>query len=142
MTSDDQDVRGGHHCYDHQWVDLDPRTGSGHCGICHEREPMTAPATYKLQGRELNEKSGCITGKCIFCGKDLHHFNCHGEGWCLGALVEGKAKYYLYCKNYDCTPRMGDTIWRCGCQSDYVENVGKRCHLCKRPRASAIPVAA
>lgn len=30
---DDRDVRGGHDCLDHVWVD-------GRCGICHERSPM------------------------------------------------------------------------------------------------------
>ena len=28
----DRDVRGGHDCLDHQWID------PGHCGVCHEKE--------------------------------------------------------------------------------------------------------
>lgn len=29
---------------------------------------------------------------------------------------------------------------RCGCVSDYVENVGDMCHACRRPRTEAVPV--
>jgi hypothetical protein len=42
---DDRDVRGGHDCLDHQWV-------NGSCGVCHERKPMCekcAEALHKLK---------------------------------------------------------------------------------------------
>jgi len=104
---------------------------------------MTMRAEYTLKDREAKiagESGECISGKCIFCGKELHHFNCHGEGWLLGAKVKGKPVEFLYCKNYDCTKGMGKAIWRCGCINDYVENVGPHCHACGCRRRDAKPV--
>lgn len=37
-----RDVRGGGDCLDHQYVAIDARTG--HCGVCHEREPVIETA--------------------------------------------------------------------------------------------------
>lgn len=57
----DIDVRGGfnYSCLEtpegcHQYVDLDVRTGTGHCGVCHERQPMREVALiFDKEGRPL-----------------------------------------------------------------------------------------
>lgn len=85
---------------------------------------------------------------CIFCGEIIKHVNDGGVGWLLGAVVDGKANYYLYCLEQDCpiqkldaeeNPPVG-SIWRCGCQPDYVENVGDTCHACMKPFAERTEV--
>lgn len=97
--------------------------------------------SYSLEGRELHGDS--LTGVCIFCGQPSTHANEGGTGWIVGSLVNGEARAYLYC-NTACPPLQiqdnYDDIWRCGCVPDYVENVGNRCHVCKRLRECRLPV--
>lgn len=40
--AEDHDVRGGHDCLEHQWVETGLPDGRGHCAICHEPEPLAA----------------------------------------------------------------------------------------------------
>ena len=82
---------------------------------------------------------------CIFCGETITHFNDGGRGWLLGAVVRGKKKLFLYCDQPICAAgkkdvKAGNSIWRCGCVADYVENVGPRCHMCQRLRRDRRPV--
>lgn len=45
---EERDVRGGHDCLEHQYVD------PGHCGICHERKAMIEVAmVFDREGRAL-----------------------------------------------------------------------------------------
>lgn len=100
---------------------------------------MTAP--YKLPGNSIEEaaQQGVLQAPCIFCGKKIKHFNDGGVGWLLGAVVFGGVRTYLFCEQPACeaVERNYDQIWRCGCVSDYVENVGETCHACKRERLAA-----
>lgn len=113
--------------------------------------------SYTLEGREVPDAPpGREVGRapCIFCGREIGHWNDVNEdepaenasnvGWLLGAIVNGETKYFLYCDQPPCqqvkTEGYDKDIWRCGCVSDYVENVGDACHACRRLRADAVPV--
>ena len=103
--------------------------------------------TYVLDGRGIGERKPFVPdavpeAPCIFCGKQIKHFNDEGVGWLIGAVVNGKSEYYLYCDQPPCpeaTANYAD-IWRCGCEPDYVENVGDLCASCGCTRAAAKPV--
>lgn len=108
---------------------------------------------YTLRGKELESRNtpkgrDAPTAPCIFCGKKIKHFNDGGVGWMLGARVEGVPYTFLYCNQPACAEAelYGYVIWRCYCQSDYVENVGPRCHVCNArpveircPRCHTLP---
>lgn len=99
--------------------------------------------SYVLEGREVPETppDRCVgQAPCIFCDKLIGHLNDDGgTGWLLGALVGGEPKWYLYCNALPCAD--SDDIWRCGCEPDFVENVGERCHCCLCHREDAVPVS-
>jgi len=117
---------------------------TAYCERCGTKKPSarceTPPpgtfAHYVLEGRDVIEREDEVSGPCIFCGKALAHFNDGGDGWLLGAIVDGKVRYFLYCRFFDCTPGMEHEIWRCAA-GDYVENVGSHCHDCGCPRSEA-----
>lgn len=69
---------------------------------------------------------------CLFCGEPTKHMNDGGDSWLVNALVNGEHVEFLY-HNKCCD----DRVWRCGCVTDYVENVGTHCAACKRPREQA-----
>lgn len=103
--------------------------------------------SYTLEGREIPDAApGDDVGRapCIFCGRVIGHWNDGSVGWILGAIVDGKPKNFLYCDQPPCPKALeeGDKdIWRCGCEYDYVENVGDECHMCRRSCADAVRVA-
>lgn len=102
-----------------------------------------------LAGREVEYpvKSGkreVGQGACIFCGKRAVHVNdnfgaAKYDAWmCHYADGSGEVKHYLY-HSRDCSGRgKAIVVWRCGCVSDYVENVGPVCCDCGRPRHAAV----
>lgn len=96
---------------------------------------------YILAGRELPKKK--LKAPCIFCGDLIKHVNEGGDGWMLGAVVDGKTKYFLYCNEHCQARRVAENdneiIWRCGCESDYIESVGELCQGCRRKRDDALP---
>jgi len=103
---------------------------------------------YTLEGRDLDshakEKGNDVeTAPCIFCGKPVRHWNDpDGVAWILGSVESGQKRYYLYCDFRFCvkSDKNQSDIWRCGCESDYIENVGETCHGCGVDRAHAVPV--
>ena len=96
------------------------------------RQQLTKQERYE---RELPK------APCIFCGETISHFNDGGVGWCLGAIVDGQSRSYLYCDQPPCVKAQEFCweIWRCGCIPDYVESVGEFCNSCRRPRRDALP---
>ena len=130
------------------------KTPEGQVIVDHEHEIILNEGgkggmPYVLDGREVPERcEGRNVGEapCIFCGRTIGHYNDEMDncvGWLLGAVVNGESKEFLYCDQPPCVEvkvhGYGKAIWRCGCVSDYVENVGDICHACRRPRAEAIP---
>lgn len=101
---------------------------------------------YILKGRELPKGTGDdAIAPCIFCGTSIRHVNGGGTGCYLSAVVDGKAQYFVYCNDPPCPQIQADykhekSIWRCGCETDYVENVGETCAACGRARRDAVPV--
>jgi hypothetical protein len=97
---------------------------------------------YILAGRNIpdvkTKAQGVPDAPCIFCGTSLKHFNDGGVGWLLGAVVDGKRQFFLYCDQPPCSAVDYSEIWRCGCESDYVENVGERCHMCFHRREARL----
>lgn len=73
---------------------------------------------------------------CIFCGQPSEHVNNGGTHCWLGAVHEGERQQFSYCNEYGCREigieRAYKTglVWRCGCVSDYVENIGLHCVAC------------
>lgn len=110
--------------------------------------------SYTLEGRALTEAPEgreVARAPCIFCGRVIGHFNDGGDhhedgdgvGWIVGAVVDGKPKEFLYCDQPPCAAVKNggyDAIWRCGCVSDYVENVGDTCAACLCSRENAAPM--
>jgi hypothetical protein len=97
-----------------------------------------------LAGREIpglaaHDQSDVPPSPCAFCGRVIRHANDGGTGWLLGAVVDGEPRMYLRCGDGPCARASAPWIWRCGCIPDYVENVGDRCHSCKRRRSEAEP---
>lgn len=106
-----------------------------------------AETNYTLAGRDLASRTPTALDSlpeapCIFCGKTIKHFHDEGVGWCIGAMVNGEPKQFLYCDQPPCAEAIKhhDEIWRCGCQPDYVENVGEVCADCGRIRSKRVPV--
>lgn len=64
QEDDDHDVSGGHDCLDHQYVDLSSKTGAGHCGVCHEKEPVGA--LYVLIFTAYREDGSPIYSGCSY----------------------------------------------------------------------------
>jgi hypothetical protein len=101
-------------------------------------------APYTLTGREIaglaaHHRSEVPPSPCIFCGRAIRHVNDDGTGRLLGAVVDGESRTYLRCNDGPCARTSAPWVWRCGCARDYVENVGGRCHSCRRPRSEAEP---
>jgi hypothetical protein len=99
---------------------------------------------YSLAGREIpdlagRDRSALPPAPCVFCGRLIQHFDDGGTGWPLGAVVDGESRIYLRCIEGPCYRASAPWIWRCGCSGHHVENVGGRCHRCRRPRAQAEP---
>jgi hypothetical protein len=99
---------------------------------------------YTLAGREIPDRATCNSAErppapCLYCGRTIQHVNDGGIGWLLGAVVDGESRNYLYCNQGPCARASAPWIWRCGCSGHYVENVGDRCHHCRRPRHDAEP---
>ena len=99
---------------------------------------------YTLAGREIPDLAGRNRSEirpapCVFCGRAIRHFNDAGTGWLLGAVVDGESRMYLRCIEGPCSRASAPWIWRCGCSGHHVENVGDRCHQCRRPRGQAEP---
>ena len=110
--------------------------------------------SYVLEGRALGPKPPLDSDReldsapCIFCGRLIEHINDGGVGWCVGAVVDGRREYFLYCSDGgECSEHVADaeefpphgSVWRCGCSADYVENVGDRCAACGIHRIHAVP---
>ena len=107
---------------------------------------------YTLEGREIKERSE-YGAPCIFCGKHIYPVNDGGIGWILGAVgPDANPHWYLYC-DVQCdelnraleletpnTPEKDRVIFRCGCESDYVESVGHVCHECEMDREHLTPI--
>lgn len=106
-------------------------------------------STYTLEGREHvgTPPKGCELSEspCIFCGATIRHYNDGGVGWCVGAIVGGVSKEYLYCDKPPCVQSEAAwdaEVWRCWCAASgfaYLENVGNVCHGCRCLRADAEP---
>ena len=99
---------------------------------------------YTLAGREIPGLAACDQSElppapCIFCARLIQHVNDGGSGWLLGAVVDGESRAYLRCNEGPCSRVSAPWIWRCGCVANYVENVGDRCHQCRRLRSEAEP---
>ena len=77
--------------------------------------------------------------RCIFCSRVLHHVNDGGDGMIVNAVVDGVARQYLHCNEGPCSEASASWIWRCGCATDYIENVGDYCGACRRHRRLARP---
>ncbi len=75
--------------------------------------------------------------RCIFCARVLRHVNDGGAGLIANGVVDGVARQYLYCNEGPCSVTSAPWIWRCGCDGDYVENVGDHCGGCRRHRRLA-----
>jgi hypothetical protein len=91
------------------------------------------PAGQPPDGMEVHP------ARCIFCGRVLRHVNDGGDGMIVNAVVDGVARQYLYCDEGPCSEASAPWIWRCGCDADYIENVGDRCGSCSRHRRMARP---
>ncbi|MGP0068947.1 MAG: hypothetical protein ACLQGP_35770 [Isosphaeraceae bacterium] len=99
---------------------------------------------YTLAGREIpdlpvRDESDAHLAPCLFCGRMLEHVHAGGIGGIVGALVDGESRTYLRCNEGPCATASAPWIWRCGCVPHYIENVGDRCHDCRRPRHEAEP---
>ena len=97
---------------------------------------------YILKGREVKTEKG-KKSPCIFCGRYIEHVNEGGTACFVNAFFEGKARTYAYCNEDRCPQIEADSdyersMWRCGCVSDYIENIGETCVNCKRIRDDAI----
>jgi|6_EtaG_2_1085325.scaffolds.fasta_scaffold35959_3 hypothetical protein len=83
---------------------------------------------------------------CYFCGTQLTHVDEGGDGWiALDSSRESGGQDVLYC-NGGCPVdggvgpgpsdkqvgqvRLPPRVWRCTCESDFIENVGPECALC------------
>ena len=94
--------------------------------------------TYTLQGRQLSR--ACKPGElvpeapCIFCGEMARSVDDGGSAHVVGAMMERGPEWFLYhdyppCEAYArATRENGLIVWCCGCETDYVENVGPFCH--------------
>jgi hypothetical protein len=99
---------------------------------------------YVLAGREIPDDQSpdgmeVRAAPCIFCGRVLHHVNDGGDGLILNAVADGVARRYLHCSEGPCSEASAPWIWRCGCASHYIENVGDHCGGCRRHRRWAWP---
>jgi hypothetical protein len=97
---------------------------------------------YVLAGREILDRPApdgleVHPASCIFCGRVVRHVNDGGNGWILNAVTDGVARRYMYCMEGPCAEASAPWIWKCGCESDYIENVGDRCGGCGRHRRLA-----
>jgi len=100
---------------------------------------------YLLHGRAV--RNDRPKAPCIFCGRWLKHLNDGGTGQFLNGIYRGKKRTYVYCCDNACPQRRADdkfdgSIWRCGCVSHYVENVGEMCGACEAPREKPAAVSA
>ncbi len=84
---------------------------------------------------------------CIFCGEHSEHVNSGGTHCWLGSVQEGESEQYSYCNEHPGCRETGielayetGLVWRCGCVSDYVENIGLHCVACERVRDDRIPL--
>lgn len=98
---------------------------------------------YVLKGRVVRDDR--LKSPCIFCGRKISHFNEGGTGMFLNALHKGKSRTFSYCHEDVCPQRTADetyenSLWCCGCVSDYIEVVGPFCPNCQRPRHDPTPV--
>jgi hypothetical protein len=75
--------------------------------------------------------------RCIFCGTLLRHVNDGGDGSIVNAVIGGIARRYMRCNERPCSLTSEPWIWRCGCTSHYIENVGDHCGGCERHRRLA-----
>lgn len=114
--------------------------------------------SYTLHGRQISLFQPPEPGEevpaapCIFCGVACKHINDGGTAWVVGAMMDRGPEHFLYHGSPCCEGHAQDTrdnpphgsVWRCGCEPDYVENVGAHCHACGEPRAqcAAYPSAA
>lgn len=102
---------------------------------------------YLLTGRQLPEDYNTADPHpCIFCGAPIFHINDGGTGMYVNARVDGEDQTFLYCAEKLCPQLRADeeyehSVWRCGCQPDYIENVGDACPACDSPREKAPPAA-
>ncbi len=103
---------------------------------------------YTLDGRQLSLFAPADHGDevpaapCIFCGVTCKHINDGGTGWIVGAMMARGPEHFLYHGSPNCGGYAEDvranpphgSLWRCGCEADYVENVGAHCHACGKTR--------
>ncbi len=97
---------------------------------------------YVLAGREIPYKPAPDGQKahpvpCIFCGTPLRHVNDGGDGLIVNAVTNGVARQYMRCNERPCALASAPWIWRCGCESHCMENVGDHCGGCERHRRLA-----
>jgi hypothetical protein len=98
--------------------------------------------TYVLTGREIPHEQApdgleVHPAPCIFCGTLLRHLKDGGDGSIVRAVVDGVAHRYMRCNERPCSSASAPWIWRCGCMSQPVENVGEYCGVCGRHRRLA-----
>ncbi|MHB1558032.1 MAG: hypothetical protein ACYC61_11260 [Isosphaeraceae bacterium] len=55
----------------------------------------------------------------------------------MNAVVDRTARQYMRCNEGPCSSVSSPWIWRCGCDSHYIENVGDHCGGCGRHRRLA-----
>jgi hypothetical protein len=95
-----------------------------------------------LAGREIPDRPGpedleVHPAPCIFCGRKLRHISDGGDGSIVNAIVDGVARRYFCCSDGPCLLEAAPWIWRCGCDEDYIENIGDHCGCCRRHRRMA-----
>lgn len=101
--------------------------------------------THTLKGRAIHGAPAPgddnPAAPCIFCNKLVKHINDGGTAWMVGGRVRGKTNFYFYCGSPPCkeAEANGKDVWRCGCESDYLENIGDRCYGCGVDREHAVP---
>lgn len=84
---------------------------------------------YTLKGRALPADPSILEAPCIFCGELAKHINAGGNAWAVNGCLDGAPRVFLY-HDHGCTLFRDGAIWRCLCESDYIENVGPRCVAC------------
>lgn len=103
-------------------------------------EDRTIP--FVLAGREIPDGPApngleVHPAPCIFCGTPLRHVNDGGDGLIVNAVFDGVARQYMRCNERPCSSISAPWIWRCGCDSHDIENVGNHCGGCRRHRRMA-----
>jgi hypothetical protein len=97
---------------------------------------------YVVAGREIPDVPApdglkVHPAPCIFCGTPLRHVKDGGDGSIVKAVVDGVARRYMRCNERPCSLASAPWIWRCGCDSNDIENVGLYCGNCGRHRRMA-----